>query len=109
MIAVVFGSLNEHFLSPENLTNLALQMAATGTISLGIIMVLLLGEIDLSAGSVSGLCAVVMTILYVHARLEPACSRSWSRRSPAPRDRPAARADVHQAAACRRSWSRSPG
>ncbi|GLX02475.1 sugar ABC transporter permease [Microtetraspora sp. NBRC 16547] len=62
-IAIVFGSLNEHFLSPENLTNLALQMAATGTISLGIIMVLLLGEIDLSAGSVSGLCAVIMAIL----------------------------------------------
>lgn len=65
VIAIVFGSLNEHFLSPENLTNLMLQMAATGTISLGIIMVLLLGEIDLSAGSVSGLAAVVMTILSV--------------------------------------------
>ena len=66
VIAVVFSSLNDRFLSPENLTNLALQMAATGTISLGIIMVVLLGEIDLSAGSVSGLSAVVMTILYVH-------------------------------------------
>ncbi|GAA2576598.1 ABC transporter permease [Dactylosporangium fulvum] len=71
LIAVVFGSLNEHFLSAENLTNLALQMAATGTISLGIIMVLLLGEIDLSAGSVSGLCAVAMTILYVHHAWNP--------------------------------------
>ncbi|GII55738.1 ABC transporter permease [Planotetraspora thailandica] len=70
-IAVVFGSLNEHFLSPENLTNLALQMAATGTISLGIIMVLLLGEIDLSAGSVSGLCAVVMAILSVRHGWNP--------------------------------------
>ncbi|MFC4588343.1 sugar ABC transporter permease [Sphaerisporangium corydalis] len=70
-IAIVFGSLNEHFLSPENLTNLALQMAATGTISLGIIMVLLLGEIDLSAGSVSGLCAVVMTILSVRNGWNP--------------------------------------
>jgi D-xylose transport system permease protein len=65
IIAIVFSSLNSHFLSAENLTNLALQMAATGTIALGIIMVLLLGEIDLSAGSVSGLCAVVMTLLYV--------------------------------------------
>lgn len=65
VIAAVFGSLSEHFLSPENLTNLALQLAATGTISLGIIMVLLLGEIDLSAGSVSGLAAVVMTLLSV--------------------------------------------
>ncbi|MEU8268896.1 sugar ABC transporter permease [Sphaerisporangium sp. NPDC049002] len=73
-IAVVFGSLNEHFLSPENLTNLALQMAATGTISLGIIMVLLLGEIDLSAGSVSGLCAVVMTILNVRHGWNPLLS-----------------------------------
>jgi D-xylose transport system permease protein len=59
--------LNPDFLSAENLTNLALQMAATGTIALGIIMVLLLGEIDLSAGSVSGVCAVVMTLLYVRS------------------------------------------
>jgi D-xylose transport system permease protein len=65
LIAIVFGSLNDRFLSAENLTNLALQMAATGTISLGIIMVVLLGEIDLSAGSVSGLSAVIMTILSV--------------------------------------------
>ncbi|WP_141718080.1 sugar ABC transporter permease [Nocardia altamirensis] len=65
IIAVVFYRLNAHFLSAENLTNLALQMAATGTIALGIVLVLLLGEIDLSAGSVSGLTAVVMTLLYV--------------------------------------------
>ncbi|NUT12693.1 MAG: sugar ABC transporter permease, partial [Nonomuraea sp.] len=64
-ITVVFSTLNNRFLSPENLTNLALQMAATGTIALGIIMVLLLGEIDLSAGSVSGLCATIMTIAHV--------------------------------------------
>jgi D-xylose transport system permease protein len=69
VIATVFGVLNEHFLSPENLTNLLLQLAATGTISLGIIMVLLLGEIDLSAGSVSGLTAVVMTVLSVQHHL----------------------------------------
>lgn len=46
-------------------------MAATGTISLGVIMVLLLGEIDLSVGSVSGLCAVVMTIQTVRHGLHP--------------------------------------
>jgi D-xylose transport system permease protein len=71
IIAVIFNSLNRHFLSAENLTNLALQMAATGTIALGIIMVLLLGEIDLSAGSVSGLSAVIMTILYVKRHWPP--------------------------------------
>jgi D-xylose transport system permease protein len=72
LIAIVFSWLNPHFLSAENLTNLALQMAATGTIALGIIMVLLLGEIDLSAGSVSGVCAVVMTLLYVRSSWPPA-------------------------------------
>jgi D-xylose transport system permease protein len=53
------------FLRPFNLVNLTLQMAATGTISIGIVMVLLLGEIDLSAGVVSGLCAAVMAVLNV--------------------------------------------
>src|SRR4051795_5834712 len=71
VIAIVFGSLNDHFLSAENLTNLALQMAATGTISLGVIMVLLLGEIDLSVGSVSGLCATIMTIMHVKQGWNP--------------------------------------
>ncbi|WP_327089846.1 sugar ABC transporter permease [Nonomuraea sp. NBC_01738] len=71
-IAIVFSTLNDRFLSAENLTNLALQMAATGTIALGIIMVLLLGEIDLSAGSVSGLCATVMTIVHVKQGWHPA-------------------------------------
>ena len=70
-ITIVFSALNDRFLAPENLTNLALQMAATGTISLGIIMVLLLGEIDLSAGSVSGLCATVTTIMQVKQGWNP--------------------------------------
>ena len=65
VIALTFQLLNDRFLSPENLTNLLMQMSATGTISLGIIMVLLLGEIDLSAGSVSGLAAVIMAVLSV--------------------------------------------
>lgn len=51
------------FLKPQNLTNLALQIAAVGTISVGIVLVLLLGEIDLSVGAVSGLAAGVMVVL----------------------------------------------
>jgi D-xylose transport system permease protein len=65
IIAIVFSSLNNSFLHAENITNIALQMTATGTIALGVIMVMLLGEIDLSVGSVSGLCAVIMTVLFV--------------------------------------------
>jgi D-xylose transport system permease protein len=71
-IAAIFQTLNGTFLTAGNLTNLGLQMTATGTISLGVIMVLLLGEVDLSVGSVSGLCAVVMTILHVRLGWHPA-------------------------------------
>jgi D-xylose transport system permease protein len=42
-----------------------LQIAAMGTISAGLVLVLLLGEIDLSAGAVSGLCAGIMAVLNV--------------------------------------------
>jgi D-xylose transport system permease protein len=53
------------FLKPQNLTNLSLQIAAVGTVSIGITLVLFLGEIDLSVGSVAGLCAAIMTVLSV--------------------------------------------
>ena len=59
------------FLKPFNLVNLTLQMSATGTISIGIVLVLLLGEIDLSAGIVSGLCAGIMAVLAVNLEVAP--------------------------------------
>jgi D-xylose transport system permease protein len=65
VIWTVFQLLNSRFLSPQNLTNLVLQIAAMGTISAGIVLVLLLGEIDLSVGSVSGFAAATMAVLNV--------------------------------------------
>lgn len=65
LIWVIFQVLNDRFLSPQNLTNLVLQIAAMGTISVGIVLVLLLGEIDLSVGSVSGFAAATMAVLNV--------------------------------------------
>jgi D-xylose transport system permease protein len=65
LIWTIFQLLNNRFLSPQNLTNLVLQIAAMGTISVGVVLVLLLGEIDLSVGSVSGLAAAVMAVLNV--------------------------------------------
>ncbi len=62
VIWAVFQSQNDAFLSSRNLVNLALQSAATGTIALGIVLVLLLGEIDLSVGSVSGLSAAILAV-----------------------------------------------
>ncbi|HYV14917.1 MAG TPA: sugar ABC transporter permease [Conexibacter sp.] len=63
VIWTVFTLANDRFLTSTNLVNLALQIAATGTISVGVVLVLLLGEIDLSVGIVSGLCAGVMAVL----------------------------------------------
>jgi D-xylose transport system permease protein len=51
------------FLSPENLSNLVGgQIGTIGVLGLGSILVLLLGEIDLSVASVSVLCAVIMAV-----------------------------------------------
>lgn len=65
LIWLIFSIANENFLTAVNLTNLSLQIAAVGTISVGVVLVLLLGEIDLSVGAVSGLAASVMAVLSV--------------------------------------------
>jgi D-xylose transport system permease protein len=71
VIWTVFACANENFLSARNLTNLVLQIASMGTISVGLVLVLLLGEIDLSAGSVSGLAGSVMAIFNVKSGRGP--------------------------------------
>jgi D-xylose transport system permease protein len=71
VIAVVFQSLNDRFLSTENLYNLSLQIVASGAIATGIVLVLLLGEIDLSAGSVSGMTSAVLAVMTVRHDLPP--------------------------------------
>lgn len=63
VICVIFQTRNENFLTALNLTNLMVQIAAVGTISAGLVLILLLGEIDLSVGAMSGLAAAVMAVL----------------------------------------------
>lgn len=58
----IFQALNPSFLSADNLVNLTLQCAAVGTIAIGVVLVLLLGQIDLSVGSVSGLSAAILGV-----------------------------------------------
>jgi D-xylose transport system permease protein len=65
VIWAIFQSQNDRFLTAINLTNLMLQITAIGLISVGIVYVLLLGEIDLSVGAVSGLSAAIMAVLSV--------------------------------------------
>jgi D-xylose transport system permease protein len=63
VIALTFGILEENFLTERNFTNLLLQMAAIATMAIGVVFVLLIGEIDLSVAFVSAVGAVVMTLL----------------------------------------------
>ena len=65
LVWLIFYLANERFLSSVNLTNLILQIAAVGTISIGANLLLLIGEIDLSIGIVSFLSAAVMAVLNV--------------------------------------------
>jgi D-xylose transport system permease protein len=62
-IVIIFGILDDTFLTERNFTNLLLQMAAIATIAIGVVFVLLIGEIDLSVAYVSGVGGVVMTLL----------------------------------------------
>jgi D-xylose transport system permease protein len=71
VIWVIFQSQNDRFLSAVNLTNLMLQITAVGLISVGVVYVLLLGEIDLSVGAVSGLCAAIVAVLNVKHGWDP--------------------------------------
>ncbi|WP_269932909.1 sugar ABC transporter permease [Aminobacter sp. HY435] len=66
VISVVFSALNPVFLAPNNLVNLLFDCATVGVISLGIICVLVLGEIDLSVGSMSGLASAMVGVLWVN-------------------------------------------
>ena len=63
LIAIVFQSQNSNFLTAGNFVNLIVQAAAFATIGMGIVFVLLLGEIDLSVGYVSGVAGVLVALL----------------------------------------------
>ncbi|MEU6544846.1 sugar ABC transporter permease [Streptomyces sp. NPDC046859] len=65
VVWITFQFLNDNFLSPRNLSNLSVDIVGTGLIAVGIVFVLLLGELDLSAGSISGLAAAVFAVLNV--------------------------------------------
>jgi D-xylose transport system permease protein len=71
VIWLVFYVQEPRFMSSVNLSNLVLQMTAVGLVSIGIVLVLLLGEIDLSVGAVSGLAAAIMAVLNVQHGWSP--------------------------------------
>ncbi|MFE0015032.1 sugar ABC transporter permease [Mesorhizobium sp. NPDC059054] len=66
IIWTVFQSLNPVFLSANNLVNLLFDCSTVGVIALGIVCILMLGEIDLSVGSVSGFASALVGVLWVN-------------------------------------------
>lgn len=67
IIWTVFQSLNPVFLSSNNLVNLLFDSSTVGVIALGIVCILMVGEIDLSVGSVSGFASAMVGVLWVNA------------------------------------------
>jgi D-xylose transport system permease protein len=63
LLCIVFTALRPVFPSARNFANLFTQGAQVTIIAMGLVFVLLLGEIDLSAGFASGVCAAVLAEL----------------------------------------------
>jgi D-xylose transport system permease protein len=63
VLCLIFGIARPTFFSAGNFANLFSQGAAVIFIAMGLVFVLLLGEIDLSAGFASGVCGATMAIL----------------------------------------------
>ena len=73
-LSIIFQTLNHRFLSGENLANLISQNVPLALIATGSVLMLLIGEIDLSVGVVSGLCASVVVTLNVTKGWSPLSS-----------------------------------
>ena len=84
LIVAFFYSQDSNFLTAGNFTNLIVQMAGVTMIAIGVVFVLLLGEIDLSIGYVSGIAGRRRREAAVPRRQlrdDPGSSRSSSRSS----------------------------
>jgi D-xylose transport system permease protein len=62
ILAIVFQQVSSHFISASNIGNIPGQGAYIAVIGLGLVFVLLLGEIDLSAGTAGGVCAAIAAV-----------------------------------------------
>jgi hypothetical protein len=110
LIVVFFSFKTPVFFSANNFNNIIIQMAGTCMLAYGVVFVLLLGEIDLSIGYLSGLAAVAVAELQLPglSRSSPRSPVGWRFSSPLPswaRSAPA-REPSWPRSACRRSWSR---
>jgi D-xylose transport system permease protein len=70
IICVIFQIISPIFLGAENIgTIILLYCAPVGVIAVGIVLVLLLGQIDLSVGSMSGVAASIFAVIYTQGKV----------------------------------------
>ena len=62
---ILFASLNDKFLTTYNMANLVVQAGSICVMAMGLIFVLLLGEIDLSAGVAGGASATITALMLI--------------------------------------------
>jgi D-xylose transport system permease protein len=70
VVTVIFAVVHQGFLSAYNLETLVIQAAPVIIMAMGLVFVLLLGEIDLSAGTTGGLCSAIMAVLMLRHGLD---------------------------------------
>lgn len=70
-ICLFFATRESAFLGPRNLTQLLVEFSITGTLALGMFMILLTGQIDLSVGSGVGLIGGIAAVLIFHHGWSP--------------------------------------
>ena len=72
IVTIVFGFLTDWiFTSPRNVPILLRQASITGIVAVGVALVIISGEIDLSIGSAVGLCAIIVAWLMKVVGLDP--------------------------------------
>ena len=63
VLVILFSFLSQQFLTPLNMANLLTQSATLMTLAVALVFVILLGEIDLSAGVTSGVGAAIFVVM----------------------------------------------
>lgn len=74
LLGVLFAALSPYFLTKLNFANLFVQAAELAVLAIALVFVLLLAEIDLSAGVTAGVGLAIFTILYQRMGIDPIIS-----------------------------------
>jgi D-xylose transport system permease protein len=67
LVVVIFQSLNALFLNPRNLVNLLVELAPIEFIAMASTVMIVMGEIDLSLGSIAGFTSAALAALLANA------------------------------------------